>query len=588
MKKKTQQTAKKSRSEFQFPKSVETIAEEEPEIFSEDRIFKIHLDNIVPCPFEPQSRRRAKFKPEEIESLGSSILKQGLFSPIVVRPRRDIIHHDRTRMQMYEIVFGERRWLASRRKDIETIKCFVRDLSDAEVLEMQYQENHQRNENDPLDDAFLFKFLQERENYSISALADKFGTTDQTVINKLKLNDLIAEAREELSSGKLPLRHAYYMARFPIRVQREIHEENLAYLYYDADYRATGYKLFVEEIDAQILLRLADAPFSTIDPRLHIKGLICPNCTERTGYSPMLFPDLTADDSCLNKSCFKIKSEVHLTLRREAIAARMPNPENKTIAELAKDVPLVTERAYTDSQTFKEKPRVNQKLQEIPECEFSVLSLPVDGKKQGQNAYTCRRDDCPVHHPAAVPDISGLSTEKLEQLENDFNERVADAVRIKVLTMSLHWFDDYKSFWTFDDSIKKLIVEGLFNFGSLHAHILLPILKLSFKDAPRSLHDKNQIRIFADNLDKRGQSQILFLLSVASAADELEVLKIAVDYTNADYLRLDAETRFELAPTEFKASAAEYLEAVKSGNAAEVPHFWLNFDDVGLVSEEEN
>lgn len=338
------------------------------DIFSEDKIFSIQLENIVPSPFEPQMRRRAKFINSETEELGNSIVKQGLFSPIVVRPSREF--RASNNLPVYEIVFGERRFLAHRVKNLPTIKCFVRELSDAEVIELQYEENHRRQENDPLDDAFYFQYLKEKEGYTDEDLADRLGTTLRDVREKLKLNDLIEDARIELSGGRLPLRHAYYLAKFPSDTQNEIVREQYAYRHYDRDEKAVSFEIFRDEVEDNILRRLIDSPF--------------------------------------------------------------------------------------------------------------------------------------------------------------------------------------------DDLIKNLIVEFLFEGGSGNRGRGDDILRLvkDWKNAPKNFGDRDRLREFADALDKRGQSQILFLLS-AAGADDVEAAKIIRDYTPLNFFTLDAEARFEFAPTEFKQQAAE-------------------------------
>src|SRR6185369_9382847 len=104
-----------------------------------------------------------------------------------------------------------------------------------------------------------------------------------------------------------------------------------------------------------IVRNLANAPLDTEDNRLHMTGLPCSSCTERTGYKPALFDEVAKNDSCLNPACFKFKTNVNLRLQREEIAEQLPNPENKPIEDLVKRVPLVTERKYADQSPFTEK-----------------------------------------------------------------------------------------------------------------------------------------------------------------------------------------------------------------------------------------
>lgn len=551
--------------------NVETIVSmpvSEPEqVFSEDRVFLIHLAKILPSPFEPQARRRQKFIDSEIESLGDSIINQGLFSPIVVRRRNP---------NQFEIVFGERRYLAAKKKNLPTIKCFIRELSDAQVLENQYQENHQRGDNDPLDDAFLFKFLIEKEGYTEERLANRFAKPKREITEKLKLNDLIPEAVAELAGGQLPLRHAYYLAKFSATAQAEIVRLQLAYKYNDRNEMAISYHEFKQEVEESVIRNLSRAPFSTLDPRLHIKGLRCPDCPENSANETHLFPELATDPHCLNKPCFEVKTGTHLRLQREAIAAQKPNPANLPVEEMEKEVPLVTERKWTDERApFKEKVLTDQKLLEKPECEFSELSLAVEGDKKGRQVYVCRnRAECPVHRPP-VPDVTDTEAEKKEA---EFERRVRAAVRETVLRRAMTSFDDYHPVWMFDDLVQRVIVELWFAAGGVATQKILQSVIKDWKNTPSAFYARREVEAFAAALDKTQQSQLIFLLISVGGTDELTTAKLCADYAKSDYLLLDAETRLDLAPDGFKSAAAEYVEAVRNGESAQPPRFWRDED----------
>lgn len=541
-----------------------------------DTIVAIETSRIFPSPFEPQARRRAKFKPEDLDSLGASIKKNKLLQPILVR-RAQIINTLAPDLQNYEIVFGERRFLASKRHGIEKINCFVRDLTDSEVLELQYEENHRRLDKDPLEDAFFFKFLIDKENYTSERIADRFGLDAPEVRKILKLNDLIAAAAEELSSELLPLKHAIYLASFPAESQREIVRRQYAYKYHDRTEKPVSFDLFKEEVEANIIRRLESAPFDTYDGSLHWNGLVCGDCPERTGFPGQLFPDLAKNDSCLNKYCFDWKTNVHLKRQRERIAARMPNPQNAPIEEKAKEVPLVTSRDYTTEKVpFAEKVLTGQKLMKEPECEFSEISLIVDGSGKGHETFICREKTCAVHNPQATRALS-----ELQKKEEDFQRKVAILAREKVLRAAIEFFDDYKPIWIFDDLVQKLLLELWHSCGSDTRKPILRIVSI-WKKLPDE-GNQEQIKQFLASLDRRQRSQLIFLFIHKTTGyyqnDTSDGVKaIAADYARRDYKLFEAEARLELAPEEFKSAAAEYLDAVKSGIESEIPAFWWGFD----------
>ena len=533
--------------------------------YSPDEVVKLDLSLITPSPFEPQQRRRNKFNDSDLESLGGSIERHGLAQPIVVRPV--------SKPEPFEIVFGERRYLASKVKNLQTIGCFVRELSDAQVLELQYEENHRRVDNDPLDDAFFFKFLKEKEGYTDDELADRLNTTRKNVADKLKLNDLIAEAAAELEDGDLPLRHAYYLSRYPPTAQKQIVEAGYAYKYNDRDEKPTSYQDFKWQVEQNILRNLATAPFDTDDPRLHVRGLVCGDCPERTGYDGQLFPELAADDSCLNKSCFGVKTNTHLRIQRDAIALAQPNPESVPIQEIAQNVPLVTDKDWADETPFREKPQTKQIFLPEPECEFSTLSLIVDGLRKGEQTYTCQSKSCEFHNPTPAPKV--LDENQLQQKEIEFERQVDALTREKVFSEALSFFTDYKPFWLFDDLIQKLIAAFWWASPAECKDFVCRSIK-GWTDAPTSRSHYWDIERFVKNLDKAGQSKILFLLTHADFQETKNTgEKICADYAKSKYALLDAESRLELAPDEFKPIADFYLQQIRSGHREQIPRFWL-------------
>ena len=533
---------------------------EPPNISALNAVVEIEIAKIVPSPFEPQSRRRARFLDEEITGLADSIRQHGLAQPILVRRIKN----------KFEIVFGERRFLAVKLTGADKISCFARALSDTQVLELQYEENHRRMDNDPLDDAFFFKFLKERENYTDEELAARLNTSLKNVRDKLILNNLIKDAAMELTDGRLPLKHAYFLARFPPDTQALICREQYAYKYHDRAEKAAGYQSFVEDVEENITHRLAAAPFSITDERLHIKGLICPDCTMRTGYAPALFADLTKDDACLNRACFEIKTNTHLRLKREEIALHRPNPDGVSLGEAVKEVPLVTSRDWTSDKTpFAEKPLLKQEFLDEPECDHSELSLIVEGARKGQQTYICRDDSCEVHHPPQV-----VSSADAEKQAAELERKIELLTREKVLAASCEFFTDYKPLWIYDDLIQKLLIQLWYSCGWDTLKPILRIIK-AWKNVPKN-NDWNKLTEFVTSLTKQKQSQLLFLFIFRNTDSRDEIKKIAADYARQDYLLFRATARVELAPEEDQTLAKDILTITRAGlNDLRPPDFDL-------------
>ena len=527
----------------------------EPDVSLPNPLVAIDIARLIPSSMKTQELRRKSFTAEGLDTLGDSILKHGLQQSLLVRPAK---------AGKFEIIFGERRFLAAKRKGINQINCVVADKTNAEVMELQYEENHRRQENNPLIDALSFKLLKEEEGYTNEQLADRFSTSAANVVNKLILNELIPAAKVELENGSLPLKHAYFLARFPPDTQALICREQYAYKYHDRAEKAAGYQSFVEDVEENITHRLAAAPFSITDERLHIKGLICPDCTMRTGYAPALFADLTKDDACLNRACFEIKTNTHLRLKREEIALHRPNPDGVSLGEAAREVPLVTSRDWTDKTPFAEKPLLKQEFLDEPECASSELSLIVEGSRKGQQTYICRDASCEVHHPPQV-----VSAAEAEKQAAALERKIEQLTREKVLAASLDFFTDYKPIWMFDDLVRRLILELWEGIGYDTRKTILRLIK-NWKNLPKDDQDREQVKEFIASLDKTRQSQLIFLLIFKTEgyfqnAPQDGIKQLAADYARQDYLLFRATARVELAAPEDMELAQDILTVTKSG-----------------------
>ena len=99
-------------------------------------------------PYQPKQ----SFKEEKLEELANSIRKNGIIQPIAVRPSKK-------ESGKYEIVAGERRWLAAQKAGLHKIPVTILDLSDVESLEVAIVENIQRDDLNPVEEAKGYKRL---------------------------------------------------------------------------------------------------------------------------------------------------------------------------------------------------------------------------------------------------------------------------------------------------------------------------------------------------------------------------------------------------------------------------------------------
>lgn len=160
-------------------------------------ILRLPVGDLRPGKFQP----RRNFDDEELQSLAASVGEKGVLQPILVRR-----HPDET--NRWELVAGERRWLAAQRAGLRDIPAIVHDLSDRETLEVAIVENVQRQDLTPLEEAEGYSRLIAEFGYSQEALSKIVGKSRSYVANSLRLLNLNDGAKKLLDSGALSAGHA--------------------------------------------------------------------------------------------------------------------------------------------------------------------------------------------------------------------------------------------------------------------------------------------------------------------------------------------------------------------------------------------
>jgi len=125
----------------------------------------------------PQKIARDLIDPERVRELAESIRESGLLQPIILRPSNG----------RYEIVAGDRRFLAHKLLNLTSIKAIVRDLDDRETVIIRGVENLQRENLTPSEEARLYLSLKEEGGLSIGSIARKTGKSPGTILRYLNL-----------------------------------------------------------------------------------------------------------------------------------------------------------------------------------------------------------------------------------------------------------------------------------------------------------------------------------------------------------------------------------------------------------------
>ena len=156
----------------------------------------ISISDLSRNPYQP----RQHFSEEKLEELTNSIKKNGVLQPIAVRQSKSDINK-------YEIVAGERRWLAAQRAGLHEIPVNILELSDLESLEVAIVENIQRDDLTPIEEARGYKRLSEEFKYDHENISKLMSKSRSHISNTLRLltlpNDIIAMLEEgSLTSGQ--------------------------------------------------------------------------------------------------------------------------------------------------------------------------------------------------------------------------------------------------------------------------------------------------------------------------------------------------------------------------------------------------
>lgn len=153
---------------------------------------KLSISDLSRNPYQP----RQNFSEAKLEELANSIKKNGIIQPIAVRPKK-------SGNGKFEIVAGERRWLAAQRAGLHEIPVTVLDLSDVESLEVAIVENIQRDDLNPIEEAKGYKRLNEEFNYDHESISKLMSKSRSHVSNTLRLLTLPSDVISMLEEGTL-------------------------------------------------------------------------------------------------------------------------------------------------------------------------------------------------------------------------------------------------------------------------------------------------------------------------------------------------------------------------------------------------
>ncbi|RYG34660.1 ParB/RepB/Spo0J family partition protein, partial [bacterium] len=255
-------------------------------------------------------RRRAA-----LDQLADSIRTVGIQQAIVIRK----VDGGAT---PYQLVAGERRWRASVLAGAPVIPAMLRDLTDAQVLEIQIIENSQREDVHPLEESDAFARFIATGTYgegsdAAVAIAEKIGRPVAFVLGRLRLSQLIPQARKAFDEGFIALGHAELLAPLPEEDQME-HLRSLCEVDFNTWPREKDPAKFLSRMETarsnvatlrreigRQSIPLWRAGWSLDDPEIVGRRGKCEGCPLRSDAGLL---DLEGDDpKCLDPICFRLK-----------------------------------------------------------------------------------------------------------------------------------------------------------------------------------------------------------------------------------------------------------------------------------------
>lgn len=306
-------------------------------------VSMIAVDAISPSGTNP----RKKFDPKTLGDLVESVQRHGVLQPILIRPFRfelkaptaafgwritrcgvDFREFPKSQEakaraafeearngSQFQLVAGERRWMAAKQAALPAIPAIVRDLDDRTALEIQVIENLQRADLEPMEEAEGYEKLIKTWGYTADDLAAKVGKSKGYIYGRLKLLALLPAGRKALAEGRINPSVALLLARI---ADPKSQEDALHDVSGDGNFEGpVPEKRARAIIHERYMLQLKGAPFDIKDATLVAAAGPCTTCPKRSTNQRELFSDIGSADVCTDAACFAGKKAAAVQARLE-------------------------------------------------------------------------------------------------------------------------------------------------------------------------------------------------------------------------------------------------------------------------------
>ena len=158
---------------------------------------QLSISEIVPNKYQP----RKNFEEENLKDLTNSIKERGMIQPIIVRKSNENI-------SKFEIIAGERRWLAAQKAGLHNVPVVITEADDLKSLEFAIVENVQRHDLNPLEEAQGYKRLIDEFSYDQEKVSKFIGKSRSYITNSLRLLSLPSDIIKLIEQQKITTGHA--------------------------------------------------------------------------------------------------------------------------------------------------------------------------------------------------------------------------------------------------------------------------------------------------------------------------------------------------------------------------------------------
>jgi ParB family chromosome partitioning protein len=193
--------------------SVQPVAAATPASDSRDRVQRVPLNRIRPCPLQP----RKDFSDEALKELADSIREQGIVQPLIVRERGGF----------FELIAGERRWRAAQLLNLPEVPIITREADDRAVLELALIENLQRENLNAVEEAHGYAQLAGQFQLTQEDIAAKVAKSRAVIANSLRLLKLPEAVQKYLRDGRLTVGHAKVILGLADEKQQQLAAERI-------------------------------------------------------------------------------------------------------------------------------------------------------------------------------------------------------------------------------------------------------------------------------------------------------------------------------------------------------------------------